>query len=427
MKILLSGGNVCDGKTTQRKNILITDGFVSDVSLSTAKTEDTLVLDCQGLTIFPGFTDVHVHLREPGFSYKETIETGTEAAAAGGYTAVCSMPNLKPVPSDAESLNVQLDLIEKNAKIKVIPYGSITMDQAGEKLSDMDAMADKVAGFSDDGRGVQSDEMMKNAMRKAKSLNKMIVAHCEVNDLLEGGYIHKGKYAKAHGHRGICSESEWQQIARDIELVKETGCSYHVCHISAKESVDIIRKAKAEGVDITCETGPHYLILDDSFLQEDARFKMNPPLRDQSDREALVAGVLDGTVDMIATDHAPHSAEEKGKGLEKSAMGVVGLETAFPELYTNLVQKGILSLEKLVEIMHINPNKRFHIDTGLSVGKKANLTVFDLNAKYTVNPDDFKTMGKSTPFAGDTVYGKCLLTIADGNIAYRDESLREEL
>ena len=427
MKILLSGAEICDGKTIERKDILITDGIVSDVSLSTAKTEDTVVFDCQGLTIFPGFTDVHVHLREPGFSYKETIETGTTAAAAGGYTAVCSMPNLKPVPSDAESLKVQLDLIEKNAKIKVIPYGSITVNQEGEMLSDMDKMADRVAGFSDDGRGVQNDEMMKSAMLKAKSLNKMIVAHCEVNDLLKGGYIHKGEYAKMHGHRGICSESEWKQIARDIELVKETGCSYHVCHISTKESVDIIRKAKADGVDITCETGPHYLILDDSCLQEDARFKMNPPLRDKSDKEALVAGMLDGTIDMIATDHAPHSAEEKGKGLEKSAMGVVGLETAFPEMYTNFVKKGILSLEKLVEIMHTNPNSRFGIDTGFEIGKKANLTVFDLNENYTVNPEDFKTMGRSTPFAGDLVYGKCLLTIADGNIAFCDERLREKL
>ena len=427
MNILLSGGNICDGKTIERKDILITDGVVSDVSLSTAKTNDTVVFDCQGLTIFPGFTDVHVHLREPGFSYKETIETGTEAAAAGGYTAVCSMPNLKPVPSDMESLKIQLDLIDKNAKIKVIPYGSITVNQEGETLSDMNAMADFVAGYSDDGRGVQCDDMMKSAMLKAKSLNKMIVAHCEVNDLLEGGYIHKGQYAEKYGHRGICSESEWQQIARDIELVKETGCKYHVCHISTKESVDIIRKAKADGVDITCETGPHYLILDDSCLQEDARFKMNPPLRDKSDKEALVAGILDGTIDMIATDHAPHSAEEKGKGLEKSAMGVVGLETAFAELYTNLVQKGVLSLENLIKLMHTNPNNRFGIDTDFAIGKKANLTVFDLNAQYTVNPEEFKTMGRSTPFAGDTVCGKCVLTIADGNIAYRDESLREEI
>ncbi|MBQ2968219.1 MAG: dihydroorotase [Clostridia bacterium] len=426
MKILLSGANVCDGKTVEQKNILIVDGIVSDVSLATAKTEDMTVFDFSDCLILPGFTDVHVHLREPGFSYKETIKSGTKAAAAGGYTAVCSMPNLNPVPSTPDTLKEQLDLIEKDACVHVYPYGSITKDQKGEELSDMDGMKDNVIAFSDDGRGVQSDEMMKSAMLKAKSLNKMIVAHCEVNDLLEDGYIHKGKYAEAHNHKGICSESEWKQIARDIELVKETGCPYHVCHISTKESVEIIRKAKAEGVNITCETGPHYLILDDSCLQEDGRFKMNPPLRDKTDREALIQGVQDGTIDMIATDHAPHSAEEKGKGLEKSAMGVVGLETAFAELYTHLVKTGIITMEKLVQLMHLNPNERFGIQTGLEVGEKANLTVFNLNEKYTVNPETFQSMGRSTPFKGDTVYGKCLLTICDGNIVWQNDNKREE-
>ncbi len=426
MKILLSGANVCDGKTVEQKNILIVDGIVSDVSLATAKTEDMTVFDFSDCLILPGFTDVHVHLREPGFSYKETIKSGTKAAAAGGYTAVCSMPNLNPVPSTPDTLKEQLDLIEKDACVHVYPYGSITKDQKGEELSDMDGMKDNVIAFSDDGRGVQNDDMMKAAMLKAKSLNKMIVAHCEVNDLLEGGYIHKGKYAEAHNHKGICYESEWKQIARDIELVKETGCPYHVCHISSKESVEIIRKAKAEGVNITCETGPHYLILDDSCLQEDGRFKMNPPLRDKTDRETLIQGVQDGTIDMIATDHAPHSAEEKGKGLEKSAMGVVGLETAFAELYTHLVKTGIITMEKLVQLMHLNPNERFGIQTGLEVGEKANLTVFNLNEKYTVNPETFQSMGRSTPFKGDTIYGKCLLTICDGNIVWQNDNKREE-
>ena len=372
------------------------------------------VSDFSEYYILPGFADVHVHLREPGFSYKETIKSGTLASAHGGYTAVCSMPNLNPVPDSEENLGKQLEIIEKDACINVYPYGSITIGQMGEELSDMDAMAENVIAFSDDGRGVQSDEIMEKAMLKAKSLGKMIVAHCEVNELLKGGYIHDGEYAKAHGHRGICSESEWQQIARDIGLVKKTGCSYHVCHISTKESVDIIRKAKAEGVDITCETGPHYLVLSDADLQEDGRFKMNPPLRSEEDRLALIEGIKDGTIDMIATDHAPHSAEEKGKGLEKSAMGIVGIETAFPILYTELVLKGIISLEKLVELLAINARKRFGIGGGTDLGQSADFTVIDLGAEYEINPEEFYSMGRATPFTGKKVKGKILHTYVGG-------------
>ena len=372
------------------------------------------VSDFSEYYILPGFADVHVHLREPGFSYKETIKSGTLASAHGGYTAVCSMPNLNPVPDSKENLGKQLEIIEKDACINVYPYGSITVGQMGEDLSDMDAMADDVIAFSDDGRGVQSDEMMEKAMLKAKALGKMIVAHCEVNELLKGGYIHDGEYAKTHGHRGICSESEWEQIARDIELVKKTGCSYHVCHISTKESVDIIRKAKAEGVDITCETGPHYLVLSDADLQEDGRFKMNPPLRSEADRLALIEGIKDGTIDMIATDHAPHSTEEKGIGLEKSAMGIVGIETAFPVLYTELVQKGIISMEKLVELLAINPRKRFGIGGGTDIGQSADFTVIDLNAEYEINPEEFYSMGRATPFTGKKVKGKILHTYVGG-------------
>lgn len=372
------------------------------------------VVDFNNCYIFPGFADVHVHLREPGFSYKETIKTGTLASAHGGYTAVCSMPNLNPVPDSRENLQKQLDIIENDACIAVYPYGSITVGQMGEKLSDLEDMSENVIAFSDDGRGVQSDEMMRSAMLKAKSLGKMIVAHCEVNDLLKGGYIHDGEYARLHGHRGICSESEWKQIARDIELVKETGCSYHVCHISTKESVDIIRKAKAEGVDISCETGPHYLILNDMCLKEEGRFKMNPPLRSEEDRLALVEGIKDGTIDMIATDHAPHSAEEKGKGLEKSAMGVVGIETAFPLLYTHLVLPGIITLEKLIELMSINPKKRFGIKGGTDEGQQADFCVIDLESEYTINPDEFYSMGKATPFEGYKVKGKVLHTYVKG-------------
>lgn len=372
------------------------------------------VVDFNNCYILPGFADVHVHLREPGFSYKETIKTGTLASAHGGYTAVCSMPNLNPVPDSVENLAKQLEIIENDACIAVYPYGSITVGQMGEQLSDMEGMSEAVIAFSDDGRGVQNDDMMREAMIKAKALGKMIVAHCEVNELLNGGYIHDGEYAKLHGHRGICSESEWQQIARDIELVKEIGCSYHVCHISTKESVEIIRKAKAEGVDITCETGPHYLILNDMCLKEEGRFKMNPPLRAEEDRLALIEGIKDGTIDMIATDHAPHSAEEKGKGLEKSAMGVVGIETAFPLLYTHLVLPGVITLEKLVELMSINPKKRFGIKGGSDDGQQADFCVVNLDEEYTVNPDEFFSMGKATPFEGFKVKGKIMHTYYKG-------------
>ncbi len=377
------------------------------------------VFQFDNCVVFPGFIDVHVHLREPGFSYKETIETGSKACARGGYCAVCSMPNLNPVPDSVEHLNEQLELIKKDAAIKVLPYGSITVGQNGEKLSDMEAMAPNVCAFSDDGKGVQSEEMMREAMLKAKSLGKMIVAHCEDNSLLHGGYIHAGKYAEEHGHRGICSESEWKPIERDLKLAAETGCAYHVCHISTKESVELIRKAKAAGVDVTCETAPHYLILSDKDLQEHGRFKMNPPLRDESDRLALIEGICDGTIDMIATDHAPHSAEEKGRGLEKSAMGIVGIETAFPLLYTYLVKENIITLEKLIELMSINPAKRFGFNSGLKDGMPADFTVFDLNKKYKVDPADFLSKGKATPFEGYEVFGECMMTVCGGKIAYQ--------
>ena len=376
------------------------------------KNEELSVFNSSKYHIFPGFCDVHVHFREPGFSYKETIVSGSLAAARGGYTAVCTMPNLNPVPDSVEHLNQQLTLINEGACIHVYPYGAITVGEKGEVLADLEGMAPNVIGFSDDGRGVQNDEMMEQAMLRAKALGKMIVAHCEVNSLLRGGYIHDGEYAKAHGHRGICSESEWAQIARDLELVRKTGCAYHVCHISAKESVELIRKAKAEGLNVTCETGPHYLVMDDSDLQEDGRFKMNPPLRSKEDREALVAGILDGTIDMIATDHAPHSAEEKGKGLEKSAFGIVGIETAFQILYTYLVEPGTLSMDKLMELLVTNPRNRFSIPLG------CDFSVWDLREEYTVDPADFLSMGKATPFTSWKVKGKCIATVCDGKLVY---------
>ena len=370
-------------------------------------------VNTESYSVLPGFCDVHVHFREPGFSYKETMATGSLAAAAGGYTHVCTMPNLNPVPDSVENLVPQLQAICDGACIHVYPIGAITVGEEGEQLAALEDTARFVKGFSDDGRGVQNDDMMRQAMLRAKAQGKLIVAHCEVNDLLRGGYIHDGEYAKLHGHRGICSESEWGQIARDLELIRQTGCSYHVCHISTKESVDLIRKAKAEGLDITCETGPHYLVMNDMDLQEEGRFKMNPPLRSQEDREALLAGILDGTIDMIATDHAPHSAEEKSRGLEKSAFGVVGIETAFPILYTYLVKPGILSMDRLVELLVINPRKRFGIDLG------CDYSIWDLDEEYTVDPADFLSLGKATPFEGWKVCGKCLLTVCDGKIVYQ--------
>lgn len=352
--------------------------------------------------IIPGLVDVHVHLREPGFSYKETIKTGTAAAKAGGYRAVCSMPNLNPVPDSLENLKVQLDIIGHDAAVRVLPFGAVTVGEKGKRLSDMEAMAPYVAGFSDDGRGVQSDALMREAMVTAKALGKVISAHCEVNSLLGGGYIHDGQYAREHGHRGISSESEWRMIERDVSLAAETGCAYHVCHISAKESVGIIRQAKKSGVDITCETAPHYLVLCDGDLREDGRFKMNPPLRSAQDRDALIEGIIDGTVDIIATDHAPHSAEEKSRGLEKSLMGVVGLECAFPVMYTELVRTGIIPLEKLISLMSINPAARFSIPDD---GKRA---VFRIGSGYTVDPERFLSKGRSTPFEGREVFARCL-------------------
>lgn len=386
--------------------------FVDGIGISISKS-DFSTIDFSRCVVFPGFCDVHVHFREPGFFYKETIASGSLASAKGGYTAVCTMPNLNPVPDSIEHLKIQKDIIETSACIHVYPYGSITVGEKGEELSDLNGMAPDVIGFSDDGRGVQSDNMMREAMKKAKELRKPIVAHCEVNELLRGGYIHDGDYAKEHGHRGICSKSEWAQIARDIELVKEIGVKYHVCHISTKESVDIIRKAKAEGVDITCETGPHYLVMDDSMLQEDGRFKMNPPLRSKEDRDALIEGIIDGTIDMIATDHAPHSAEEKSKGLENSAFGVVGIETAFPIMYTYLVKTGVITMDRLVELMVINPRKRFDIPLG------CDYSIWDIEEEYTIDPAEFVSLGKATPFEGWKVNGRCLATVCDGKIVYK--------
>ncbi len=400
-------------KRFDRPKKTITSQTAADIfSLEDELFDTVSSLNSEEYFIFPGFCDVHVHFREPGFSYKETIASGCRAAARGGYTAVCTMPNLDPVPDSPENLRLQKKIIDKDACIAVYPYASITAGEKGEKLVPMKELADQAIAFSDDGRGVQSEEMMRLAMNTAASLNSMIVAHCEDNRLLRGGYIHDGSYAIRHGHRGICSESEYGQIARDIKLAEETGCAYHVCHISARESVDIIREAKARGVNVTCETAPHYLILDDSDLKEDGRFKMNPPLRDRRDREALISGVRDGTIDMIATDHAPHSAAEKAGGLRDSAFGIVGIETAFPLLYTYLVRQGVISMEKLMELMVINPRKRF----GIPLGNDFSIWSMEKNV---IDPADFLSAGKATPFEGREVYGKCMLTVYNGKIVFK--------
>lgn len=416
MKVLFTNATVYMNKQSKKADLFF-DGVTLSTVCAAEVSTDSSIKTVDGAIIFPGFCDVHVHFREPGFSYKETVATGSRASARGGYTAVCTMPNLNPVPDSVEHLREQLDIIERDSVIAAIPYGAITVGELGERLADLDGMAPYVVGFSDDGKGVQDEGMMESAMRRCAALGKILAAHCEDNSLLHGGYIHDGEYAKEHGHPGISSESEWRPIERDIELVKKTGVSYHVCHVSTKESVELIRRAKRAGVDITAETGPHYLTLDDSSLTEDARFKMNPPLRDRKDREALVLGLLDGTIDMIATDHAPHSDEEKARGLKGSPMGVVGIETAFAVMYTRFVKTGVITLDELVRLMSYAPRERFGItaDPGF--------TVFDVSTEFTVDPSEFLSKGHSTPFKDERLFGKCLLTVYGGKIAYADKSL----
>ncbi len=426
MYSILRNARVFTGHEPVRFDVLVKDGVIVSLGSSLDVPTGAKVFDFSGFSdpvIFPGFCDVHVHLREPGFCYKETVASGTLSAAAGGYTTVCSMPNLSPVPDSAETLALQLEAIEKDAAVEVIPYGSITVGEKGGALSDMEAMAPHVIGFSDDGKGVQTDEMMEQAMLRAKALGKPIVAHCEDESLLHGGYIHDGEYAARHGHKGISSASEWKQLERDIELVRKTGVRYHMCHLSTKESLELIRKAKAEGLPVTCETGPHYLVLCDDDLQEDGRFRMNPPLRAAADRDALVQGVLDGTIDMLATDHAPHSAEEKSKGLAGSAFGIVGLETAFAVMYTKFVKTGVMTLERLVELMSVKPAQLLGAGCAepIAVGRAADLTVFDLGEEYTVDPELFRSKGRATPFAGEKVSGRCIMTMVKGKTVWQSK------
>lgn len=420
MKTLLKNAMIfTDGKFT-KADLEITNNTISKISANIEAIGFDVVYDLNNMYLLPGLIDVHTHLREPGFIYKETIATGSMAGAKGGYTSICAMPNLNPTPDCMENLQIELDAIAKDAKIHVYPYGTITIGEKGEEIADLKGMANHVIAFSDDGHGVQKEGMMLEAMKVAKDLNKMIVAHCEENSLLNGGYIHDGEYAKLHNHKGICSESEWAPIKRDIELSRQTGCHYHVCHISTKESVELIRQAKKEGVNITCETGPHYLTMNDMMIKEEGRFKMNPPIRSEEDRLALIEGIKDRTIDMIITDHAPHSAEEKSKGLAGSSMGVVGLEVAFPVLYTNLVKTGIITIEKLIELMNTNPRNIFRIGGEIKEGAPADLTVYDLNDEYDIDSSTFVSMGKATPFDGNHVFGRCKMTICDGNIVWNE-------
>lgn len=420
LNLLLKNGTVYVDGALKNADVLIKDGTIADIK-ECINNSDVPTVDVTNLNILPGFADVHVHLREPGFSYKETIESGTKAAAKGGFTLVCSMPNLNPVPDSVGNIKIEQDIIDASAVIKVLPYASITKGEKGRELVDFDKLADKCFAFSDDGKGVQNQDMMKRAMLRAKENGKAIVAHCEDESLLCGGWIHDGEYARLHGHKGISSASEYAQVDRDVKLAEQTGVQYHVCHISTKETVDIVRKAKADGLKVSCETGPHYLAFCDMDLQEHGRFKMNPPIRSAQDRDALIEGIKDGTIEVIATDHAPHSRREKSKGLKDSSMGVVGLETSFGAMNTYMVKKGHISLEKLVELMSINPRKIFGLPWGIKIGEKADIVVADTEKKWVVNPDEFVSQGKFTPFEGNELYGEILLTVCDGKVVYNKD------
>ena len=417
-RVIFKGGTVIRNGKSERCDVVVRGKLIEQIAANVEPVEGDRVIDCNGLVLSAGLVDLHVHLREPGFSAKETIATGTAAAAHGGFTTVCSMPNLAPAPDSVETLKLQQDIIDRDAIIKVLPYATITRKRYGRELVDFELLAPMAAGFSDDGSGVQDEAVMRQAMEAAVKNNTLIAAHCEVDELLRGGYIHDGEYAAQHGHKGICSESEWAQIERDIAIAEELGCRYHVCHISTKESVELIRQAKSRGVKITCETGPHYLTMCDMDLQEDGRFKMNPPIRSAADRDALVEGLKDGTIDVVATDHAPHTADEKSRGLALSAMGVVGLETSFPVIYTHLVRKGIISLEKCIEVMAEAPRRIFSLGEGLEEGAAADIALFDLNAEWDVDPEKFHSAGRATPFQGWHLWGECCLTMVDGEIVY---------
>lgn len=422
-KILISNAKMMDGGKLTRVDLLVSGGRIARIAEHIDAPTDAVVIPADGLLLSYGFCDLHVHFREPGQEHKETIRTGALAAAHGGYTTVCAMPNLSPAPDNPDHINIECRRIDETAAVKVLPYATLTLGRAGKTPVDMAALKPLAVAFSDDGSGIQTTELMRDIMLQAAREDVTIAAHCEDNSLLHSGYIHDGRYAKAHNHRGICSESEWGQLQRDLQLALETGCRYHACHLSTRESIDLMRRYKKLGAHVTCETAPHYLTLCEDDLQEEGRFKMNPPLRSADDHAALIEGILDGTIDAIATDHAPHTAEEKSRGLEGSPFGIVGLETAFPVLYTKLVKTGTMSLELLFDLLSRRPREIFHIPGRLQEGELADLALFDVDTEYVIDSNDFLSMGKSTPFEGWHVQGKCVLTLKDGKPVFQDKKL----
>ena len=424
MRKLLQGAEVWHDGGFVRADVLVDGDRIAAVGLG-LPVEGCEVVPLGGMKILPGLVDVHVHLREPGFTTKETIASGTRAAAHGGYTTVCPMPNLSPAPDSPEHLAVELEAIRRDAVVKVLPYGCITRGQKGRgELVDFEALASDVVGFSDDGRGVQEEALMREAMRRVARTGRPVVAHCEVDALLNGGYIHDGDYCRAHGHRGISSESEWRQVERDIRLAAETGCRYHVCHVSTKESVELVRRAKAAGLSVSCETAPHYLVLCDEDMQEEGRFKMNPPLRTKEDVQALKEGLRDDVMDVIATDHAPHTFEDKNTSMKSAPFGIVGLETAACLTYTELVLGGYLTPMQMAEKMSYNPAKIIGIDKGdIEPGKVADIVIFDPDETYVIDKNTFFSKGRNTPFDGRKVTGKVRMTLVNGQVVYEDKEI----
>ena len=419
-KLLLKGGTVVAEGVSRKADVLIADGKIEAIGESLAADEQTELFDAEGCVVTYGLADVHVHLREPGYSAKETITTGTRACARGGVTTVCSMPNLQPAPDAPETIAIEQQMIDEQAVIEVLPFATISSKRAGRELADIEALRPLSVGYSDDGNGIQTEPLMREAMKRISAVDGIIAAHCEDDSLLHAGYIHDGEYAREHGHKGICSESEWGPIKRDVALAQEEGCRYHICHISTKESVAIIREAKQKCAHISCETAPHYLVLCDENLQEEGRFKMNPPLRAKEDKEALIEGIKDGTIEVIATDHAPHTAEEKSRGLKGSMMGIVGIETSFAICYTHLVRKGVITIEKLIALMSENPRRIFRLGGAMQVGERADIAVFDITKPYKIDSAEFLSMGKATPFEGEEVYGRCMLTLFGGEKVWEE-------
>ena len=420
MKVLIKGGTVVAEGVSRKADVLVADGKIAAIGESLTADEQTEVFDAEGCVVTYGLADVHVHLREPGYSAKETITTGTRASARGGVTTVCSMPNLQPAPDAPETIAIEQQMIDEQAVIEVLPFATISSHRAGRELADIEALRPLSVGYSDDGNGIQTEELMRKAMQRIAAVDGIIAAHCEDDSLLHAGYIHDGEYARTHGHKGICSESEWGPIKRDVVMAEEEKCRYHVCHISTKESVEIIREAKKRCAHISCETAPHYLVLCDADLKEEGRFKMNPPLRAAEDRTALIEGIKDGTIEVIATDHAPHTAEEKSRGLKGSMMGIVGIETSFAICYTHLVRKGVITIEKLIALMSENPRRIFRLGGAMQVGERADIAVFDTTKPYRIDTAEFLSMGKATPFEGEEVYGRCMLTLFGGNVVWKE-------